>query len=233
MFSVYMLMSIKKKYLKGNHYLFENRVVDLEEIAEGKFLLWFEKQFNAKAGHVVAIAADESHEPRIYSLCSSEKAQNMQILFDLKPDGVLTPRMASLKPGDVLYVSKPYGSFLPDTEIPMWWIATGTGIAPFRAMLQSGFKPAMLLHGARVASNFYFERDFKLELKENYIRCNSGSNGQGDFFGRVSAWIDAQDELPLSNKYYLCGRALMVVEVRDLLIAKGVRYENIVSEIFF
>jgi len=33
--------------------------------------------------------------------------------------------------------------------------------------------------------------------------------------------------------YYLCGKALMVVEVRDLLIEKGVRYENMLAEIYF
>ncbi|MDA3881481.1 MAG: oxidoreductase [Prolixibacteraceae bacterium] len=226
-------MSIKKKYIKGNHYLFENKVVNIEEIATGKFLLTFEKQFDVKAGHVVAIAADESHQPRIYSLCSGETEKFMQILFDLKLDGVLSPKMAKMKPGDVLFVSKPYGSFLPENESAMWWIATGTGIAPFSAMLQSGYKADKLLHGARKASNFYFERDFKLVLKDNYIRCNSGKDGLGDYFGRVTDWIEKQEKLPVANKYYLCGRALMVVEVRDLLIAKGIPYENIVSEIFF
>jgi ferredoxin--NADP+ reductase len=34
-------------------------------------------------------------------------------------------------------------------------------------------------------------------------------------------------------KYYLCGKALMVVEVRDLLIEKGVDYANIIAEIYF
>jgi ferredoxin--NADP+ reductase len=33
--------------------------------------------------------------------------------------------------------------------------------------------------------------------------------------------------------YYLCGKALMVVEVRDLLISRGIPFENILSEIYF
>ncbi len=226
-------MPQKKQYIKGSHYLFATKVETLEEIAPGKFLLTFEKHFELKAGQVVAIAANEQHDPRIYSICSGEKDKNLQILFDLKTDGVLTPQLANMQPGHTLYVSKPYGSFLPQTDTPMWWIATGTGIAPFYAMISSGYEAEKLVHGARNASNFYFERTFKQTLKENYIRCNSGHDSVGDYFGRVTAWLENINNLPKHNKYYLCGRALMVVEVRDLLIARGIPYENIVSEIFF
>ncbi len=39
--------------------------------------------------------------------------------------------------------------------------------------------------------------------------------------------------LPLNEKYYLCGNPLMVNEVRDLLIERGIPFDNILSEIFF
>jgi ferredoxin--NADP+ reductase len=34
-------------------------------------------------------------------------------------------------------------------------------------------------------------------------------------------------------KYFICGQALMVVEIRDLLIQKGIPFENIMAEIYF
>ncbi len=217
----------------GSHFLFRNKVEGQIEVAEGKFLLTFEKQFELKAGHVVALTSGADIAPRIYSLCCGENEQYMQILYDLKPEGQLTPLLSTLKTGSYIYVSKPYGSFMPEKEMPMWWIATGTGIAPFRSMLQTGYKPQILLHGARVKDNFYFEREFKTALKAAYIQCYSGNEGVGDFFGRVSKYLEQKEQLPHDNKYYLCGRALMVVEVRDLLISKGIPYENIISEIFF
>lgn len=226
-------MAKAAEYIRGDQYLFKNKVLGIEEVATDKFLLRFEKQFDLKAGHVVAVAVDQSHDPRIYSVCSGEQDEYLQILFDLKEEGLLTPQLSKLKAGEPLFVSKPYGSFMPDDETPMWWIATGTGIAPFYAMMRSGYDAAMLLHGARENAHFYFEKEFKLALKENYIRCNSGNDSMGDYFGRVTAYIDGLDELPTNNKYYLCGRALMVVEVRDLLISKGVSFGNIISEIFF
>ncbi|MBN2806366.1 MAG: oxidoreductase [Prolixibacteraceae bacterium] len=221
------------EYIRGDQYLFNNKVLANDEVAEEKFLLRFEKQFNLKAGHVVAVAVDQSHDPRIYSVCSGEQDPYLQILFDLKEDGLLTPQLAKLKPGDSFYVSKPYGSFMPDAATPMWWIATGTGIAPFYAMMRSGFKAERLLHGSRYGSHFFFEREFKQAFKENYLRCQSGDDGIGDYFGRVTSYLENQEQLPTHNKYYLCGRALMVVEVRDLLISRGIPYGNIVSEIFF
>lgn len=221
------------EYIRGDQYLFKNKVLSIEEIAKGKFLLQFEKHFDLKAGHVVAVAIDQSHDPRIYSVCSGANDPKMQVLFDLKEDGVLTPQLSSLKVGDTFYVSKPYGSFMPEPGMAMWWIATGTGIAPFYSMLRSGFMAGKMLHGAREGAHFYFEREFKMAFKENYIRCNSGNDGTGDFFGRITAYLENHDQLPTNNKYYLCGRALMVVEVRDLLISKGIPYGSIVSEIFF
>lgn len=226
-------MAKKEEYIRGEPFLFANNVLDVKEVSRGKFILSFKKQFGMKAGQVVALTLDRNIEPRIYSLCNGESDLQMQILFDLKENGQLTPKLAELLPCNRIYVSKPYGSLLPTNEMPMWWIATGTGIAPFYSMLRSGFIAEKLLQGAREASQFYFESEFKQTLKENYIRCSSGNDSDGDFFGRVTNYLEKQPTLPKQIKYYLCGRAMMVVEVRDLLISKGVPYENIISEIYF
>jgi ferredoxin--NADP+ reductase len=226
-------MAKAEEYIRGDQFLFANNVLDVIKVTTGKFILSFNKQFGMKAGQVVALTSDRNIEPRIYSLCSGEDDLQMKILFDLKEDGMLTPQLSQLKSGGQIYVSKPYGSFRPTNELPMWWIATGTGIAPFHSMIRSGYKAEKLIHGAREAAHFYFEREFKMALKENYLHCNSGNDGVGDYFGRVTNYIETIETLPKKIKYYLCGRALMVVEVRDLLISKGVPYENIISEIFF
>jgi ferredoxin--NADP+ reductase len=226
-------MTKNKEYIGEDQFLFSNNVLGLTEVTAGKFILSFKKQFGMKPGQVVALTADRNMEPRIYSLCSGTNDKVMQIIFDLKKGGQLTPKLAQLNPGDRIYVTKPYGSFKPSTDLPMWWIATGTGIAPFHAMLRSGYSAEKLLHGAREGSHFYFEREFKEALKENYLRCSSGIDGVADYVGRVTSYLEKQEALPKQIKYYLCGHALMVVEVRDLLISKGVLYENIVSEIFF
>jgi ferredoxin/flavodoxin---NADP+ reductase len=226
-------MEKKEQQSKDDQFLFANNVIAVNEITPGKFILSFKKQFGCKAGHVVALSVNHSIAPRIYSLCNGSNDSQLQILFDLKSDGGLTPKLSQLKPGDRIYVSKPYGQYLPSEDTPMWWVATGTGIAPFHAMLRSGYRAEKLLHGAREASQFYFEKEFDETLKENYIRCNSGNDGSGDFQGRVTRYLQECNTLPMNIKYYLCGHTSMVIEVRDLLISKGVPYGNIIAEIFF
>jgi ferredoxin--NADP+ reductase len=48
----------------------------------------------------------------------------------------------------------------------------------------------------------------------------------------VTAYLAAQKTLPDVN-YFLCGSAIMVVEVRDLLIERGIPFATIFAEIYF
>ena len=135
-------------------------------------------------------------------------------------------------PGDKILVSKPYGSFLGEKE-PAWWISTGTGIAPFYSMFKSGLeKNKKLLHGVSYLNQFYFEDEFEWKMGNNYIRCCSRESSCDVIPGRVTDYLKTISDLP-DVKYFLCGKALMVVEVRDLLIEKGVPFENILAEIYF
>ena len=45
--------------------------------------------------------------------------------------------------------------------------------------------------------------------------------------------MKSENELPKQIKYYLCGNPEMVVEVRDIILGKGVDFENIIAEIYF
>ena len=113
-------------------------------------------------------------------------------------------------------------------------IATGTGIAPFYSMFQSGqFENKKLIHGARYLNQFYFEDELDWTMGHNYVRCCSQEESCDVFPGRVTDYLNTLENLPKNQQYYLCGKALMVVEVRDLLIGRGIPYENILAEIYF
>jgi len=70
-------------------------------------------------------------------------------------------------------------------------------------------------------------------LVENCVRCCSGVSACNVFPGRVTSYLKDLVDIPIDINYYLCGKALMVVEVRDLLISRGVPYQNILAEIYF
>ncbi|TNF44980.1 MAG: FAD-dependent oxidoreductase [Bacteroidetes bacterium] len=222
----------KKSGIKSNSELKQYTITNNEEIAPDVHVISFLRDFNFLPGQVVKIAADKNHAPRIYSICSGNSEGEVKILFNIKHDGFLSPKLAAMIPGDRILVSKPYGSFLGTTE-KAWLIATGTGVAPFYSMLRSGLgKHKKLIHGVRKLNQFYFEDEIEEMLGDNYVRCCSRESSCNTFPGRVTQYLDEIKILP-DVKYYICGQALMVVEVRDLLIQKGIQFENIMAEIYF
>jgi len=204
-----------------------------EEISPGVHLISWKRTHNFVAGQVVKIALDQSVAPRIYSICSGNGDPMIRVLFNVKEDGILTPQLSGVIPGKKILASNPYGSF-KDNGKPAWWIATGTGVAPFYSMFRSGISVnRTLIHGARQLNQFYFEDELEWVLGNNYIRCCSQEKSCNVFPGRVTQYLEEIKNIPTDINYYLCGKALMVVEVRDLLISKGVPYDNILAEIYF
>lgn len=217
---------------KNETELLEYTLVDNEEISPGVHLVSIHRDFEFIPGQVLKIAIDRINPPRIYSICSGNHEKDVRILFNIKEDGFLTPKLAAMIPGEKIFVSKPYGGFVGSKE-SAWWIATGTGIAPFYSMFQSGMKEGKtLIHGVRHLNQFYFEDNLEWALREKYIRCCSQESSCDVVSGRVTDYLQTISNFP-DIKYYLCGKALMVVEVRDLLIEKGVSYDNILAEIYF
>lgn len=208
-------------------------VLNIQEISDQVFVLDFERTKDFLPGQVVALTLDQQVAPRLYSLCSAPDDTNNSILFNVKADGLLSPRLAQLKIGDNIQVTAPFGLFLGD-EKPAWWIAAGTGVAPYRSMMRAGMSAnKWLIHGGRTAASFYFQNEFLESMGERYVRCCSQEKGEGLHEGRLTQWLRDATEIPAHQMFYLCGSAEMVVEVRDILISKGVEIENIMSEIYF
>ena len=226
-------MARPEEYTKRDRPLQLVKVISNIEISPGVFHISWKRNFDFIPGQVVKIAIDKIQPPRIYSICSGNQSEKISVLFNIKEDGFLTPRLALAKEGDEFLVSDPYGSFHCD-DGPACWIATGTGVAPFYSMAKSGIiTNKILLHGARHINQFYFEEDFKVQFGSNYVRCCSGEQSSNLFYGHVTQYLLFQKVFPKDFKYYLCGKSLMVVDVRDLLISKGISYNNIFSEIYF
>ncbi|MBP7613008.1 MAG: hypothetical protein KA753_07600, partial [Paludibacter sp.] len=68
-----------------------------------------------------------------------------------------------------------------------------------------------------------------------YVRCCSQQQDTQNYKGRLTAWLLDYQNLPTNTncQFYLCGSPEMVVQVRDILIEKGIPFHNIVSETYF
>ena len=226
-------MSKAEEYKNLPFELKEVTITGNEEISPGIHLISWKRTHDFYPGQVVKIAADLVMAPRIYSICSGNIEPEVRVLFNVKEEGLLTPWLAGVIPGMKIWATKPYGSF-KDDEKAAWWIATGTGIAPFYSLFRSGISEnKMLIHGVRQLSQFYFEDELEWAMGDRYVRCCSHEQSCNVFPGRITKYLEEIKELPTDINYYLCGKAIMVVEVRDLLISRGVPYENILAEIYF
>lgn len=204
-----------------------------EELSDNVYLLGFKRKFEFRAGQVLGVALQEKGPRRLYSICSGENEEEVKILYNVIDEGYLTPKLSDLMAGDTLWITEPRGEFTDD-EKPAVWIATGTGIAPFYSMLRSGLtENKVLIHGNRYLEQFHFYEEFVAALGASYIRCCSQEQDKEVYHGRVTAYLDEIPDLNPSLKYYLCGKAEMVVETRDILIGKGIPFDHIISEIYF
>lgn len=224
---------IRKKNLEAKQTLHDVTIQSVKKLADDVLILSFKRELEFDAGQVLAITVSEKIEPRLYSIASGENDPEVEILYKITPDGLLTPKLAQLKPGNKIQVSEPFGVFT-DYSQPASWIATGTGIAPFRSMLRSGKADSQthVIYGGRDADSFYFSNEFSV-LGERFIPCSSTYTIPGFYPGRLTKYLNEKKQFRPNEKFLLCGSAEMVVSVRDILINKGINFEQIVAEIYF
>ena len=209
------------------------KILSQSQISNDSYILKTPRTGDFKAGQSVAVSINDKLPPRLYSICSGVNEAFFEILYKVVPEGQLTPHLSRLKEGDTILMSHPMGSFIHGDE-PGFWIASGTGIAPFISMLKSGIvAPQKLLHGVRQQADRYFMNELRDKLNDVYSACVTVNPSEQDFKGRVTDWLREETALPMNIKYYLCGSPEMVVDVRDLLIERGISFKQITSEIYF
>lgn len=206
-------------------------VTRLEPAGTDAWTVYWKRDFDFLPGQVVALSILPGGPQRLYSLATGRSEAEAGVLFNLAPEGWLTPQLAAVRPGHRLYVSDPLGSFV-GFEGPAVWIANGTGVAPFLSMVRSGLTEGkLLIQGARTRSQFYGQESLVV-LGDRYIRCASADSGEGLVPGRLTTYLE-QQKWTADRPFYLCGSASMIVDSRDLLIRAGVPFKNILSEVYF
>jgi ferredoxin/flavodoxin---NADP+ reductase len=205
------------------------------ELTPGFYSLRFRLPFPFVPGECLPLAVGAVKGARRYSLANGPRDPQAEILFDVVEGGELSPLLAALSPGDTLLVGRPVGTFR-DVEGPggrAVWIAAGTGIAPFLAMVRgAGTAGRVLVHGSRTLAGLLYREELQQALGNAYVPCCSSESGNGVFPGRLTAYL-ASAELDQASRYLLCGNPTMVVDVRDLLIGRGIPFDHILSEIYF
>ena len=229
------------------------RVLENKMLTDSVIQLRFEptRRFKFDAGQFLSLIVPQSFatkdwDPkrrirRIYSFAAS--IENGYELCVKLTGGPGPSFLASLKAGDTFAASAPYGDFFYKTPSKRGacFISTGTGIAPFRAMIQSTAfqenKPhhALSLFGARNESELLYEAEFhQLGVETVFALSRPDAHWRG-FVGRVTDYLRS---LPLAfpwhtTDFYLCGNGTMVEEVKEILRSRGVEPTAVHSEVYF
>jgi ferredoxin-NADP reductase len=180
---------------------------------------------------------------RAYSLAAPPAGNRFELCLNLVHDGMFSPYLFALRPGDPVTVKTILGTFVwrkPVRDSVL--VATGTGIAPFRAMLMDLFgRPCAasvtLIFGARHPHGLVFDSEFALmaarQANFRYMptvtRPDSGWTGRA---GRVQPLLEEVLGDRRDVDVYLCGLKAMVEETRSLLKARGFERKQIIAEKF-
>lgn len=173
-----------------------------------------------------------------------------QVGFQNVMPGIASSYIFSLKPGDKVNMSGPYGEFHPvfDSKREMIWIGGGAGMAPLRAQIMHMLKTLHtrdremhFFYGARAIDEVFFMEDF-LALEKEYSnfhfhlaldRIDPKADAQGVKYtaGFIAPVLGdtylKQHEAPEDVEYYLCGPPMMAKTVLDLLHSLGVEDDMI------
>lgn len=163
---------------------------------------------------------------------------------DVMP-GIASSYIFTLKPGDKVIMSGPYGDFHPifDSKKEMIWVGGGAGMAPLRAQimhmtrtLNTRDREMHYFYGARSLSEVFYLDDF-LQLEKDFpnfhfhlaldrpdpVADEKGVKYTAGFVAPVmrDTYLGAH-EAPEDCEYYMCGPAMMSKTVNDLLDSLGV-----------
>jgi len=175
--------------------------------------------FQFQAGQYVSLV--HQGEAREYTILSPPDAVELRFLIKQVVGGKLSSQLANIDPGSVLGMSKAKGylTFRP-TKRPVFFVATGVGIAPFVAMAASGVRGFTLIHGARIESGLFYRQELTASALR-YIPCLSGINVTGTelpdlYRGYVTEYLKTSLPPGLYD-FYLCGSVAMIRDMTHLL----------------
>ena len=178
-----------------------------------------------------------------------------QVGFQNVMPGIASSYIFTLKPGDKVIMSGPYGEFSPifDSKKDMIWVGGGAGMAPLRAQIMHMTKTLHTtdrkmdyFYGARALNEVFYLQDF-LQLEKEFPNFNfhlaldrpdpkadeAGVKYTAGFVHNVmyETYLKNHPE-PEEIEYYMCGPGPMSKAVVAMLDSLGVAKESIMFDDF-
>ncbi len=224
------------------------RLLESHELAPGTRHFVFEvpevEQLVFEPGQFVSLSHPIGGRPitRAYSIASVPDRNRFELCLNRVDDGLFSPHLFAMNPGDAVNLKGPLGTFVWRKPLqPSILVATGTGISPFRGMLQAELSragsatPVTLIFGVRYAANLLYREEFEALAAEHsrftfwptVTRPDESWRGRT---GRVQAHLLEVLGGRTDFDVYVCGLKEMVDEVRAQLKGLGFDRKQIIYE---
>jgi CDP-4-dehydro-6-deoxyglucose reductase len=233
------------------------KVIRTEDATQNTRRFWVEvpelEKFDFKPGQFVTldlpIHEKKNKRWRSYSIASWPDGSNVfELVIVLMPQGAGSSYLFNdVEVGSELLFRGPQGIFtLPETiDKDLFLICTGTGIAPFRSMVEYIYrnniphKNLYLVFGCRYTKDaLYFDEMSELQRKLpsfQYIPTFSRETGERPET-RKGYVHNVYEEIINGNKtdakFYLCGWKNMVDEAKERIVALGYDKKDIHLELY-
>ncbi len=222
------------------------RLVESREIAPGTRHFEFEAHDWPAAfvpGQFLSITATvgEDEITRAYSIVSPPGGNRFALCANLVLEGHLSPFLFALHLGDEIGFKGPYGAFILRRPVSdSIFVATGTGIAPFRSMLLAQLRENprrrfTLLFGVRHEHSLLYNDEFRALAREcpNFDYQPTLTRPPEHWAGRTGRVQAHALELLGERRdvdVYICGLREMVDDLRLKLKEIGLDRKRIVYE---
>ncbi|PWW04689.1 NADH:ubiquinone reductase (Na(+)-transporting) subunit F [Mangrovibacter plantisponsor] len=166
------------------------------------------------------------------------------------PPGIMSSYIWSLKPGDKVTISGPFGEFFAkETDAEMVFVGGGAGMAPMRSHIfdqlkrLSSKRKISFWYGARSMREMFYQDEFEQLARDNpnftfHVALSEplpedNWTGYTGFIHNVLYENYLRDhEAPEDCEFYMCGPPVMNASVIRMLKDLGVEDENIMLDDF-
>lgn len=210
-----------------------HKVIQVRELTDTVYVLRVERNgFTFESGQYLALGKKGDIQRREYSIYSGENDEHLEVLIKEVLEGDVSKKLHKLKVGDEVEIEGPYGHFVLNgtpRDKKIIFVASGTGISPCHSLIKTNPKlDYLVLHGVKYSNEAY---DRTVYHPYRYIQCTS-REGEGDYEGRVTDYLQKHN-FDADSEFFLCGNSNMIYDVFDILKDKGVKQEQIHTEVYF
>jgi NAD(P)H-flavin reductase len=205
------------------------------------------QMFEFEAGQFVSISAvkpDGKRLARDYSIFSPPSfRRGFELCVKRVEGGFMSNYLCDAKVGSKINAIGPMGGFIIRRPLQpeVFFVATGTGIAPFRAMLETLFEQGVtqnqlyLIFGIRHEEDIIYRSYFeKMEQEHSNFHflptLSRASDAWKGHRGHVQDTLKKFLDDPRGKDIYICGLQIMVDQVKELAMQHGVPPTNIYYE---